>query len=751
MTIHRPPRGLACWEGCHFIGNPLIDEMAAPFFRKRIALPDEVVSAEAYLCGVGYHELYINGVKAGNSFLTPAQSHYDRTVYYNTYDIGALLVKGENTFCVILGNGLYNCNIKPWHFDKAPWRDRPKMLFLGDILLRDRRICCCSDSSFETGESGITYNSYYGGETQDYTRGDILTGGPDPAVQKAVIVKSPGGVLTPFPEPYVTEQLSFTPLKRTILDGNTTLFDFGQNMTGWAHVDAQAPVRTRISLRYGEKLNAAGGLDTSHIASYIADDRFQTDEYILDADHPVRDGRPHFTYHGFRYIEVSVREGRLDQCDLRALTLNSDLRRIGNFGSSDDYVNRIFEIGQRASLSNLVNVPTDCPHREKHGWTGDAAVSAEQMCLNLDMKAFFRRWLHDLRDAQRPSGQIPGIVPTSGWGYGWSSGPVWDSALFELPMAVYSCYGDDSLLLENRDAMKRYLDFCGSMATDHIVDFGLGDWCPPQGNEDEHRCPVAVTDTATYFKMTGIMAFVSELAGVPADREYYQTLSSRIKESFNRNFVNSETGLVAGNRQTGQGIAVTLGLLDGDTKMKAVRQLRAMIENNNRYHDFGILGVKYVLDALSLNGEGQLAMDIILRKGFPGYCHWIDEGATTMAEKWSRISSDNHHMFSDVCRWFYRYVAGLGKPDFHNCVITFTPDFPAPLTRAEAFTESAAGKFSCRWEKQAGDVVFTCTVPRNFSVKLLPSGYGLPVEASKEVRTGDSLTVNFFLTVNKYN
>jgi alpha-L-rhamnosidase len=746
VHINDPPKGTACWEDCHFIGNLSIDEKASPFFRRMFSLPEEAVSAVAFVCGVGYHELYVNGVKAGDSFLTPAQSIYDKTVYYNTYDIGSLLSAGENTVYVILGNGLYNCEVKNWNYEKASWRDRPKLLLYADILLRKGgRVCLCSDSSFETGESGITYNSFYGGETQDYTRADSISG-------KAAVVKSPGGILRPFPEPQVKEHIAYRPLKPAetggpLPAGKKVLFDFGRNMAGWAHVDAEATGRTRFILRYGEALDSAGCLDTTRIDRFAGEGRFQTDEYILDRAHPIRNGRPHFSYYGFRYVELSVEEGELAAFEIRALTLNSSLRRIGGFSASGDYVNRIYDAGQKASLSNLVNIPTDCPHREKNGWTGDTALSAEQMCLNLDMREFFRRWLSDMRDVQRPSGQLPGIVPTGGWGFNWGSGPVWDSALFELPLAVYTCYGDNSLLLENRAAMKRYLDFCASMAEDQVVDFGLGDWCPPgDGMWARPLCPTAVSDTATYFKLVKIMALVSEIAGEQAGQDYYEALAARIKESFNRHFVNPGTGLVSGNSQTGQAMALCLGLLDEEIAGKALDQLCTLIVQKNGHLDFGILGAKYVFEALSRCGQGQVALDMILREGFPSYRHWIDTGITTMAECWDRSESDNHHMFSDVCRWFIRYVAGLDKADFYRRAITFIPDFLSPLDYAEASTESGAGKFSCRWERRPNGFSFTCLSPGDFSVALAPAGQGWIVDTPETKAAHDGhIRRNFFV------
>jgi alpha-L-rhamnosidase len=252
------------------------------------------------------------------------------------------------------------------------------------------------------------------------------------------------------------------------------------------------------------------------------------------------------------------------------------------------------------------------------------------------------------------------------------------------------------------------------------------------GGADEHLCPTAVSDTATYFKLVNILALVSETAGDRAGRDYYAAWAAKIKDSFNRHFVDPHTGLVTGNSQTGQAMALCLGLLEGDAAGKALEQLCTLVAQKNGHLDFGILGAKYVFEALSLYGRGQLAMDIILREGFPSYRHWIDEGITTMAESWNRTSSDNHHMFSDVCRWFIRYVAGLGKADFQRRCIRFIPDFVSPLNHAEASTESGAGKFFCRWERRSGGFSVTCLSPGDFSVTLTPAGPERVVEVLAE-------------------
>jgi alpha-L-rhamnosidase len=293
--------------------------------------------------------------------------------------------------------------------------------------------------------------------------------------------------------------------------------------------------------------------------------------------------------------------------------------------------------------------------------------------------------------------------------------------------------------------MKRYLDFCASMAEDYVLDFGLGDWCPPVGGAAGHLCPTVVSDTATYFKMVKILTLVSDIAGEKADRDYYEGLAAKIKGAFNRRFVDTASGLVTGNCQTGQAMALCLGLLEGDTAGKALERLCTLVSQKGGYLDFGILGAKYVFEALSLHGRGQMAMDMILREGFPSYRHWLDGGATTLAESWNRDSSDNHHMFSDVCRWFIRYVAGLNKVDFGRRTITFSPDFPSQLDHAEASTGLFPEQFFCHWRREAGGFSFTCLVPRDFSVTLAPVGQGWLIEALGEKPDANDIRRDFFI------
>lgn len=720
--IYPPSAADSCFDGCHFICNPDIPEEAAPFFRKRFALDSPAKKAVVHLCGLGYHELYVNRTKADGSLLTPPQTLYDKSAYYRAYDITGLLVPGDNVLAVLLGNGLYNCfDGMAWYFDTAPWRDRPKLMLRCSIETESgKSIVLRSGRDFETGQSRILYNMLFGGETADFT---APAAEDAPAITPA-LTKSPGGLLKPFTGPSVTESDPLPPAAVIRLSDHKWLYDFGINRAGWVHVSAAAPCPARLVLRYGEQLKDDGSLDTSNIDLYTQKGRFQTDEYILDEHHSITDARPHFTYHGFRYVEACVEEGELSSLSLTAYAVHSKADRIGGFSCSDETVNRIFSMAETATLSNLVNVPTDCPQREKNGWTGDASLSAEQMCLQFDVSGLFTRWLRDLRDAQRPSGQLPGIVPSHWFGYNWGSGPVWDSALFELPYEIYRCQNDPAPLKENYGAMKKYLSFLETMAEDSIVSFGLGDWCAPFADTKGIACPTAVTDTAYYYYMVNIAACTAGLLGLIDERSDYLALAERIRNAFYERLYDPGTGEVLGHCQTAQGAAVYFGLLKGEDAALAAKRLAEMVIENGGRLDYGIIGSKTVPETLSRYGCGQLACDMLLYDGFPSYRHWADMGCTALPERWDMTASLNHHMFSDVCRFYMRRVAGLGLPDFKKKAVTFTPDFPQPLSWAEAWTDTPEGKFACRWAREGDGIRFCCFAPEGYRLSLkLPPGY----------------------------
>ncbi|MBM4084973.1 MAG: alpha-rhamnosidase, partial [Planctomycetes bacterium] len=377
----------------------------------------------------------------------------------------------------------------------------------------------------------------------------------------------------------------------------------------------------------------------------------------------------------------------------------------GEFACSNELLNKIQACTRWATLGNYHGIPTDCPHREKNGWTGDAQLSAEQALLNFDPMTCYRKWMADFRDVQRPSGQLPGIVPTGGWGFNWGSGPAWDSAAVLIPWYLYLYCGDTTVLAEHYECMKRYVEFTETMATDHIVNFGLGDWCPPHSTGGGgYKCPATVTDTAYFYVDTCVLAKTAALLGKSGDAKRFEKLAAKIRAAFRKRFLELETGKVTGNCQTSIGCALYQGLVDAAEQPKVLAALVAEVEAQKRHIDCGILGAKYVMHALTELGRADLAYAIATQTDFPSWGHWIAQGATTLWESWHGNSSRNHHMFGDISAWFYKGLAGISPdpaaPGFQRVLIR--PNPVGDLKWVRAWHRSPYGRIVCNWSLSSG-------------------------------------------------
>lgn len=702
----------------------------APLLRKSFTISKKIASARAFICGLGYYELYVNGVKAGDDVLSPAVSQYDKTVLYNTYDITPALHIGENTFGAILGNGWYNCfTVDAWDFRQAPWRHHPKLIFQAHIEYSDgEEELIISDTSWKTAPGPITFDGLRNGEFYDARlekQGWCETGYNCEGWENAKISKAPGGCLKSSQLPPIKVLGSITPAGLKEVRPGVWVYDLGRNISGWARIKVSGPAGTEVVLKYSEKIHEDGSIDTSNIDLYIESGEFQTDRYILKGT-GTEIWEPRFTYHGFQYVEVSGYPGTPCIDDLYGRIVHTALPSAGSFSCSNGLLNSIRQCAVNSTLYNYHGIPTDCPHREKNGWTGDAVLSAEQTLMNFDAANAYAKWMKDFRDVQRPSGQLPGIVPTGGWGFNWGSGPAWDSALILIPWYIYLYYGDKAILEETYESMNRYMDFISSMAVNGIVDFGLGDWCPPEGSADSGKSPVAVTDTAYYYIDAVTISGIAEILENRADAEKYAELAESIKEAFCKEFVNNVTGLVKGNCQTSSACALYHNLVDGTEKTKVFELLAEQVEAANRHIDCGILGARYILHVLSREGRADLAYSIATQQDFPGWGYWIARGATTLWETWNGNSSLNHHMFSDISAWFYKSLAGInpdpGEPGFRHIIIKPNPVKGLEWVRASHY--SPYGLITCNWEAKNGVLTLDLEIPVNCHATLyLPEKY----------------------------
>ena len=703
--------------------------MPAPYFRKSFQAGQKVKSAKVRICGLGYFELYLNGKKVGDEVLNPPFTKYDATVLYCTYDVTAMLKTGENVLGVILGNGMYNMYTgKTWNHDTSPWRHHPKLLLKAEFEMDDGTSdAIASDDTWKTATGPIISDNLYEGEIYD-ARLEIpdwcKPGFDDTAWAKPVVCRGPGGVLKHMDMEPCRVVGTVEPYFFNEIEPGVWLCDLGKNISGWVRLKVKGREGTQVTLRFAEKLAENGDLDPSNINVFTDKDKFQTDVYIMKGD-AEETWEPRFVYHGFQYVRIEGFPGTPDKNSITGCIVNTDLKKRGSFQCSNDLLNRIQSAALASTLGNYHGMPTDCPHREKNGWTGDALISAEQVLLNLDPLKAYKKWMRDFMDCQRPNGQLPGIVPTGGWGFNWGSGPAWDSAFILIPWYMYLYDGDTSILPEIYDAAVRYVDFMTSMSSDFLVDFGLGDWCPPQG-VDNYKCPSVVTDTAFYYIDALTLSRFAGILGHKSDRKKYEQLAEKIRKAFNAKFVNSKTGEVTGNCQTSYSCALYYGLVEGEVKNKITGNLVKEVERCDRHIDCGILGAKYTMQVLNDIGRPDLAYAIATQTTFPGWGNWIELGATTLWETWGGNNSRNHHMFSDISAWFYRCLAGINPdpedPGFRHIILK-----PAPVEGLEwvkCSHECSFGLIECNWGIEDGKLRIDAVIPEGCRATLhLPEKY----------------------------
>jgi alpha-L-rhamnosidase len=719
----------AKWVCATQTATDIDNSVPAPLLRKTVSLNKKIVDARVYVSGLGYYELYLNGTKVSDEVLQPPFTRYDRTVMYNTYDVTNMLSKGENVIGMILGNGWYNCfTEQAWYYRQAPWRHHPKMLFQMHVRFDDgSEIVVMSDKTWRTEKSPIVFDGLRNGEFYDARlekNGWLMPGYDDSSWGTALIARVPGGLIksAQFTPIRITKTIKPVSLKE--VKPGVWVYDLGQNIAGWAQISVTGEPGTELTLKYAEKINQDGTIDQSNIAGLINSGSVQTDKYILSGK-GTETWHPRFTYHGFQYVQVIGYPGKLALDNLCGQVVHTGFETYGGFECSNDMLNKIQNAVLWSTVSNYHGIPTDCPHREKNGWTGDASLSAEQVLFNYDPASAYTKWMNDFQDMQQPAGQLPGIVPTGTWGFNWGNGPAWDSAMVLIPWYMYVYLGDLAILEKMYDNIVRYVDYLTSMADTHIVDFGLGDWCPPVGRPDEYKSPLAVTDTAYYYVDTLVLAKTAKLLGKTKDAAKYFKLAKNVRDAFRKKFVD-KSGSVTGNCQTSTACALYQEMINDNEKPKLLDSLVSQVTAQNYHIDCGILGAKYIMNTLTDLGRGDLAYKMATQTTFPSWGHWLMQGATTLWETWDGNASRNHHMFSDISCWFYKGLAGIRpdekSPGFRNIIIK--PGWTSGLQWARAWHKSMYGVIKVDWTYETGKYAIDVTVPVGCTAVLYLPGLG---------------------------
>ncbi len=719
----------------------------APLLRKGFELKGKIKRARAYISGLGYYELRLNGKKIGDHHLDPGYTRYDRRALYTAYDVTKELKEGRNALGVMLGTGWQNVHtIAVWYFEKAPWRAAPRLLMDLRIEYTDGKTETISTSpDWKTSTGPITFDSIYAGESYDARLEKAGWDTPsydDSAWETAKLVDGPEGLLTAQQNPPIKIHQTLMPAKLSEPKPGVFLFDIGQNLAGHALLTVNAPAGTKITMKYGERLNKDGTLDQKDLDMHQRDPskRFQTDEYIAKGG-GAEAWEARFVYHGFQYVQMTgFPAGTRPSLDtLRARFVHSAVPPAGEFECSNPLLNRIQAATKWAYLSNLQGIPTDCPHREKNGWTGDAHLASEQGLYNFDSLPVYEKWINDLNDEQKPTGELPGIVPSSGWGYEWGNGPAWDSAYLLIPWYLYVYCGDTKVLADHYDGMKRYVDYLTSRSKDGINNLGLGDWVP-----FKTETPVEVTSTGYYYRDALIVSRAAGILGKKDDEDKYHELADSIRVAFNKKFIDSQTGNVANGGQTSLSCALYQDLAFDEVRPAVLNRLLAKVEATNGHIDTGILGAKYILNALLEGGRADVAYRIASQNTQPSWGWWLEQGATTLWESWTGTDSRNHIMFGDISAWFYRALAGINPdpfaPGFARFVIK--PNIVGDLTHARGAYNSVRGRIVSDWTRTGDTLALRVEIPANTTALVsVPTVDGQVTELGKPLAGAEGIKV----------
>ena len=709
------------WTGSWVTDTKDIHVKPAAYFRHAFRVDKKEVSARVYVAAAGLYELSINGRRVGDHVLDPMYTRFDRRDLYVTYDVTDFVRPGDNAVGVLLGNGWYNLqSTAVWYFDKAPWRGRPAFCLDLRIVYSDGSTeTISSGKDWRTAPSLIMFNSIYTGEHVDarlaiphWDEASFMDTG-----WKRVI-------FTGAPSQYVVaEAMVPIRIKDTIVAADMRkfsdtdyVFDLGRNIAGVSRISLNGPAGTVLRLKHGERLYSNGHVDQSNIDVHYRptddSDPFQTDIYILKGE-GEESFQPRFNYKGFQYVEVtSGQPVTLDKSSLVGYFMHSDVQPVGLVHCSNPIINQIWAATNNSYLSNLFGYPTDCPQREKNGWTGDAQIAVETGLYNFDAITVYEKWLADLRDEQQPNGVLPSIVPSSGWGYEWGNGPDWTSAIAIIPWNVYLFYGDFKLLADCYENIKRYIDHINMLYPSGLTTWGLGDWVPVKS-----KTPVEFTSTAYYYADVDILKHAAKIFHREADYIYYGQLEKKIKDAFNAKYLDKATGNYDSGYQTELSAALYWKLVPSELVAKTATLLAKRVLSDSVKLNVGLLGTKTILNALSENGYATLAYRLAASEAEPSWGGWIAQGATTLYEGWWPLQkidySLNHIMFGEIGAWFYKGLGGIYpdtlEPGFRHVLLR--PNIVPQLESFKAEHTGPYGTIVSGWHHEGGRLIYNAIIP----------------------------------------
>ncbi len=697
-----------------------------PIFRHEFALGKQVKQAVVFVSGLGEYELSLNGNTVGDAVLNPGWSAYRKTILYQTYDVTTAVRKGANSVAVMLGGGMYDVpGVKGRYTKFVGSMGQSKLIMQMHVTYADGSTeTVVSDKTWKTTAGPIVFSSTYGGEDYD-ARGE-LQGWKEPGFNDvgwagALEVAAPkepgaeaGGQLSGQIFPSMKVVRSLKPVKVTVPQPGVTVYDFGENFSGWPSISVRGRAGDVIKMTPAELLDPSGIVSQASANAYPADPVLM--QYTLRGTGQPEIWHPRFMYYGFRYVQVEMVSGagnsasKPELLSIEHQVIHDRVRQSGEFKATLPLFNRIHRLIDNAIESNMASVLTDCPTREKLGWLEQTHLMGNSIMANYGVLGLYRKMARDMADSQLTSGLVPAIAPEyvafldqNGHDTAFRDSPEWGSAMVLSPWTAYQIYGDQTLLADAYPAMTRYVEFLRNKTVDHVLEYGLGDWYDiGPGDPGESQLTVkGITATAVYYQDLQAMIQIAGIIGTSQDVAALMVEAAAVKEAFNRHYFHAETNVYDRGSQTAQAMPLVVGLVPDGHQAGVLENLISDIRKHTNHVTAGDIGFHYVVRALTDSGRSDVLMEMLTRTDTPSYGSQLAAGATTLTEAWDANphSSQNHFMLGHAEEWFYRGLAGidldLSRPAPRQIVIR--PAFLKEAKGAVAKIDTVLGRIRIAW------------------------------------------------------
>lgn len=718
-----------------------------PYLRREFAVQGSVSRARVYATAKGVYELHLNGAKVGEDVLSPGWTDYTKRVQYQTYDVTTQLRQGMNCLGAILGDGWYAGNLSL--IGRHLYGPYPLgLLAQVHIEYADGTTqIVLTDGDWRGGTGAIVASDMQHGEAYDAQLeptgwDEVGFDGDRRGWSPVAVVAAPGGRVVAEVGPPVKVMRALLPVSLAQPSPGVFIFDMGQNMVGWARLRVEGEAGRLVRLRFGEMLNDDGTLYTANLRNAQ-----QTDTYRLKGE-GEEVFEPRFTFHGFRYVEVTGYPGVPSFGTIRGMVVHSAAPEVARFECGNPLVNQLVSNIMWGQRGNFVSIPTDCPQRdERMGWTGDAQVFARTACLNMDVAGFYTKWMRDVADAQRPDGQFTDVVPfvpIVGAG-----NAAWGDAGVIIPWTVYLAYGDTRIIEEHFEGMVRWVEWLQSTTKGLLrPDGGFGDWLSIDADT-----PKPLVSTAFFAYSTSLVARMAAVIGRTGDAHRFEALFDAIREAFCKEYVR-EDGSIRGDTQTGYLLALHMNLLPEELRVAAADHLIERVSSRAWHLSTGFVGVGYLNPVLSEAGYDDVAYRLLTQDTYPSWGYSIMNGATTMWERWNSytkesgfgdvgMNSFNHYSFGSIGEWLYRFAAGIdmnpGTCGYET--IRIQPRLSSDLEWVRARYDSIRGPIGVEWHLGEERVTLEVDIPANTTAEVhLPLGPGgLVSEGGRDASESEGL------------